>query len=226
MLSLGLSTEVASGLGAGLALVASYLLGSLPFGLILGRVLRGVDIREAGSKNIGATNAGRVLGRPFGLAAFALDFGKGLVPVLWFAPWASALGTPGVAAVACAVAAVVGHVWPVYLAFRGGKAVATSAGAIVALDPWVFLFGGAVWLVTLGLSRMVSLSSMLMAAAFPVLFFVRQGPGRPGLEAVLATTVLAILIVRRHRANIARIIAGTEPRIGGHSRGDDTDPEG
>ena len=138
------ANEGAAGLTvAVVAILLSYLLGSVPFGLVLGR-LRGVDIRTVGSGNIGATNVGRALGRPWALVAFALDFLKGYVPA-WLAPgFATQAGSvgPSTLAVLCAGAAVCGHVWPLYLGFKGGKGVATACGGMVAIDPVVFLGGG------------------------------------------------------------------------------------
>lgn len=192
----------------GAYLLGAYLLGAVPFGWLLAKGLRGVDLRKVGSGNIGSTNAMRVLGRPLGLLAFLLDFAKGYAPVALFGE-----GEP-VRQVLLGAAAVCGHVWPVYLRFRGGKAVATSYGALLAIDPWVCLGAGLAWLATLALSRMVSLASIAMGLAFPALAFVGMRAGRYGWEVPLATAVLACLILVRHRANLRRILAGTEPRIG------------
>lgn len=202
-----------------LALLASYLLGAVPFGWVLARVLKGVDLRRHGSGNIGATNAMRVLGRPLGLLAFALDFAKGWVaPALFAAAARDSLGAVAPASfsleVLCGAAAVLGHVFPVYLRFRGGKAVATGCGAIVAIDPWIFVLGGLVWLLCLFSLRMVSVASMAMAFAFPVVAWQRMGPGGYGWEVVWGTGALAALVLWRHRANVGRILAGTEPKTG------------
>jgi acyl phosphate:glycerol-3-phosphate acyltransferase len=190
------------------AVLAAYLLGSVPFGWLMARGLHGVDLRTVGSGNIGATNAMRVLGRPLGVAAFLLDFTKGWAPVFLLGgaePWRQVL---------IGAAAIVGHVWPVYLRFRGGKAVATSYGVLLAVDPFVFLGAGLVWLATLGLSRLVSLASILMAISFPVLALMRMREGHYGWEVPLATAALAGLILVRHRSNLRRIVSGTEPRVG------------
>ena len=193
---------------------ASYLLGSTAFGLILG-LLRGVDIRKHGSGNVGATNAGRVLGRPFGLAAFVGDFLKGWLPAWWIGPAvAAAPERVALLAVWCGAAAVCGHVWPIFFGFRGGKAVATGCGAIVGRDPLVFLGGGLVWLLAVGATRMVSLGSILMGIAFPVFAWWRARSEDRGLELVWGTALLALLVLWRHRANISRIVSGTESRIG------------
>ena len=196
------------------ALLAAYLLGSVPFGYLLGR-LKGVDIRSGGSGNIGATNAGRMLGRPWGIAAFVGDFGKGWFSAWWLGPeLASDPARGSTLAVLCGAAAVCGHVWPVYLRFKGGKAVATGCGAVVGVDPLVFLIGGGVWLASLAVFRFVGLSSMLMAVAFPVSAYLRRDSQGYGMEVVWGTTALALLVLWRHRANVRRMLAGTEPRFG------------
>ena len=200
--------------------LASYLLGSVPCGLLLGKA-RGVDVRRVGSGNIGATNVGRALGRPWALVAFACDFGKGLVPSLWLAPLALSGSEPGAvrtAAVLAGGAAVCGHVWPIYLRFRGGKGVATGCGALVGLDPLLFLAGGVVWLVTLGLFRMVGLASIAMGVAFPVAAWLRRSEGE-GLEVVLGSLALTLLVLARHRANMTRMLAGTEPKVAPWGKG-------
>jgi len=183
-------------------LLASYLVGAVPFGLLLCRVIKGVDLREVGSGNIGATNAMRVLGTPLGVVAFLLDFGKG------YAPAALLGGGEPSWQLLCGAAAVCGHVWPVYLRFRGGKAVATGCGVIVAIDPVIFLGAGVTWLVLLLLSGYVSLASVGMGVAFPVAALLRGH----SLSVILGTGALTLLIVVRHRSNLARLLAGTERR--------------
>ncbi len=197
-----------------LGILAAYLLGSVPFGLLFG-FLRGVDIRKSGSGNIGATNVGRALGRPWALLAFACDFGKGWVSSAWIGPWvADVPEREALLATLCAGGAVLGHVWPLYLRFKGGKAVATGCGGIVGIDPVIFLGGGVVWLLTTAVTRYVGLASILMGLAFPVLAWWRSGQRDYGMEVVLGTALLALLILVRHRANISRMLAGTESRIG------------
>jgi glycerol-3-phosphate acyltransferase PlsY len=201
------------GASEAVGLVASYLLGAIPFGFVLVRLVKGIDLRTVGSGNIGATNAMRVLGKPLGLVAFLLDFAKGLVPVVAFVPlFASAPSTP--LRVLMGAAAVVGHVFPIYLRFKGGKAVATGCGALIGLDPLVFVAGGLAWLVAVGLSRMVSVGSLAMAVAFAAAAWWRSSAHTDGGWLVGGAVALAALIFWRHRANIARIAAGTEPRIG------------
>jgi glycerol-3-phosphate acyltransferase PlsY len=171
-----------------------------------------VDLRKLGSGNIGATNAMRVAGRPLGLCVFALDVLKGWVPVALLAPALASGGSPAVLRVVYGAAAVLGHCFPVWLRFRGGKGVATACGALVGLDPVVFLCGGAVWLVFMALFRYTGLASMAMAAAFAVTAWLRSAPGQRAV--FLGALLLALLIVVRHRSNIGRMLAGTEPKAG------------
>ncbi|MDF1836295.1 MAG: glycerol-3-phosphate 1-O-acyltransferase PlsY [Planctomycetota bacterium] len=200
-------------LGSGLAgaLVASYLLGAVPFGLVMAKMFKGIDLRTVGSGNIGATNAMRAMGKPLGLTAFLLDWGKGFVAAYFFAPWGGSEDQLTVQ-VLCGALAVIGHCFPVYLKFKGGKGVATASGAIIAMDPIVFLAGGVVWLVVLFTSRYVSVASILMGITFPVAAYVRMGS--PGLPFILGCAALATLILVRHRENMKRLMAGTESKIG------------
>jgi len=207
-MALTLPLQEPGALSITLRVLAAYLLGAVPFGWLMVRVLRGVDLRKVGSGNIGATNAMRVLGRPLGIVAFLLDFAKGWAPVVLLGAGLSGLE------VACGAAAVCGHVWPVYLRFRGGKAVATSCGAIAGIDVWVALGAGLVWIVLVLATRFVSMGSVGMALAFPALAAWRTREGLHGAAFPLATLGLAVLILARHRSNISRILAGREPRIG------------
>ena len=196
-----------------LAVVLAYLLGSVPFGYLFGR-MRGVDLRKVGSGNIGATNTGRAIGKPLGYLAFLLDFGKGLVPATWFAVWFGSGAPevpPGSLAVWCGMAAVCGHVWPIYLRFPGGKAVATGAGVIVAFEPLIFVLGGAVWLITLFSLGFVSLASIAMAVSFPVIAWQVQSESGFGSEVIAFCLAFALLVVYRHKSNLARLAKGLEP---------------
>lgn len=210
-------------------LIGSYLCGSIPFGLIVGR-LKGIDIRQHGSGNIGATNAGRVLGRPYGYLVFLLDLMKGLAPVLCAGKLLHGMLDAGLASrfylcwVAIAAAAVVGHMFPVFLGFKGGKGVATSLGVVLGIYPFFTVpalgaFG--VWLIAVRVTRYVSVASIGAALAFPVLFGVwammYQQPwgGFADLWPLyLMSGIVALLIVIRHRGNIRRLLNGAEPRIG------------
>jgi glycerol-3-phosphate acyltransferase PlsY len=206
--------------------VGSYLLGSTAFGLLLGLFVRGIDIRKHGSGNAGATNAGRVLGRPFGLIAFAGDFLKGWAASAWLGPLGTSLPErEPLLAAWCGAAAVIGHVWPVFFGFRGGKAVATGCGAVLGMDPLTFAVGGLAWLAVAATSRMVSLASLAMCFAFPVFAWWRWKFKDGGPELVWVTLALALLVLWRHRANIERILAGKEPRLGpGASRTGSKEP--
>ena len=191
------------------AVLCAYLVGSIPFGWVLVRVFKGQDLRKIGSGNIGATNAMRAAGKPIGLAVFALDFLKGWAGIAVFAGLFAGEGRTSVLAVACGAAAVLGHCFPVWLRFKGGKGVATGCGALVAVDPWIWLLGGAVWLAVLATSRMVSLASLAMGLAFPIAAWWRTRE----LEPTIGAALLALLILVRHRSNMARIMAGTEPKV-------------
>lgn len=195
----------------------SYLLGALPFGLLLVRVFTGKDLREEGSGNIGATNAIRAAGKPVGVAAFLLDVAKGWIPVVWFAPLAGSsidpasmpTWLPAWLPVLCGGVAALGHCFPVYLGFRGGKGVATGCGALIGLDWRLFPWGGAVWLASLLALRYVGLASVLMGLTFPVAAWFLIGHAHP---TVWGAALLTLLILIRHRSNMARMIAGTEPK--------------
>jgi len=187
-----------------IAVVAAYLLGSIPFSLLIAR-RRGVDLRTAGSGNVGATNVFRTAGVGPGIAALALDVAKGSAAVLIAARVGTGLAVP----VAAAVAAIVGHVAPVWLRFRGGKGVATAAGAFAVLTPMAVGIAVATFLVTLASTRIVSLGSMVSAVVFAVAVFVTTADPRISL----AAAVTALIIVVSHRANLLRIIAGTESRV-------------
>lgn len=187
-----------------LAVVAAFVAGSLPFGWWAGR-LRGVDVRAVGSGNTGATNVSRALGRRTGAAVMALDIVKGVVPVLA----ADAVGGVTVATLAAA-AAVAGHIFSPFLGFRGGKGVATGCGATLALVPLVGVGITVVWIATIALTRYASLGSIAAAISFPTFAFAF---GEPWPVRAFAVAGCA-LVVWRHRANIARLRAGTESRVG------------
>jgi glycerol-3-phosphate acyltransferase PlsY len=195
---------------AGLA--AAYLIGAIPVGFLVARILGGGDIRRAGSGNIGATNVLRTLGKLPALLTLAGDIGKGYLAVslaraLVPAPWGAAAGT---------VLAVVGNCWPVFLGFRGGKGVATGLGAFLGLQPWATVPAALVWGVVVASFRYVSLASVMACVCLPLgvaLLGFRWGlPDR--WEAVGAAVLTAIIIIARHRANLARLAAGREPRLG------------
>ncbi len=182
---------------------AAYLLGSVPFGLVFSRLIAGRDPREVGSGNIGATNALRAGGRLVGGLTLAADVGKGAAAV----GLARALGLDEFGMAVVALAAFLGHLFPVFLKFRGGKGVATMFGVLLPWMPWVAVLAFAIWLAALKVSRYVSLASMLAAASVPLgAFWVAES--RAGLA---AGVVVAVLVVVRHASNIRRLIDGTEP---------------
>lgn len=186
---------------------ASYLLGATPTAYIAGRLARGIDLREHGSKNLGATNVYRVLGWRWAIPVALTDVLKGTIPVALFARWAA--GGPWLA-VALGVAAVLGHVFSPFMRFKGGKGVATALGVFLALAPMAVLIALPVWGGSLWLTGYVSLSSLLAAASFPV--WVRlTAPG--AVAAFWASVALAALIVFSHRVNVQRLLAGTENRF-------------
>jgi len=191
------------------ALVAAYLLGSIPFSYLVAR-RKGIDVRTVGSGNVGATNVMRSAGRAAGLAAFALDFLKGSL-----ATWlALRLAGPTTAAVA-AVIAVLGHMYPAWLSFKGGKGVATGAGAFLPILPVAAVIGLLTFGVVAGLTRYASVGSIAGTTALPVVALLMGAPA----ASTIAAAVAAALIVWKHRENIRRIAAGRERRMGAGKEG-------
>ena len=187
------------------AIACSYLLGSVPTGLWLGLKLRNIDIRERGSRNIGATNTMRVLGKRLGIATLAVDVLKGWLPVvvaLWLNVWEYL-------PILCGLAAILGHTFSLFLWFRGGKGVATSTGVFLGLAPMPTLIAAAVFGVVVAATRMVSAGSIAAAAALSVavFFFPATTPVR------VVTVAVAVLVILKHRANVQRILSGKESRI-------------
>ena len=188
-----------------------YLLGSVPFGIVITRALGLGDLRQIGSGNIGATNVLRTGHKGAALATLILDSGKGAIAVLlarWLAGEDAALVAGG--------AAFLGHLFPVWLGFKGGKGVATFLGTVLALFWPVGLIACGLWLAAAGIFRISSLSALVAAVGAPIAAYAW---GLPAVAAVLA--FMAVLIFVRHRANIERLIAGTEPRIGRRTEGGD-----
>lgn len=186
------------------SIAAGYLLGSLPFGYWAGR-LRGIDLRTYGSGNTGATNTMRVLGLKVGVPVMALDIAKGATAVVV----ARLLAGGDVVPVLAAGAAVAGHLYPLFLGFRGGKGAATGAGAMVALVPWIGLAAFVLWLSVSLATRYVSIGSVVTAIAFPATTFASGQPW----PVRLFTLGAGAFVIWRHRPNIARLRAGTEHRI-------------
>ncbi len=197
--------------------VAGYLVGAIPFGLLIGK-LKGIDIRKVGSGNIGATNVLRAVGKPWGIATFILDALKGLAGSFIFPAVGTHLGAdfqalelPGLVGLVGGVAAILGHTFPLYLGFKGGKGVATSAGAVLGLAPLAILIGLTLWTVSFYAFRYVSLASIIGAVTAVATGWILYRAD--GLLLPIALTVLGLLVILRHHANIKRLLNGTESRF-------------
>ncbi len=198
-----------------LSLIASYLLGSIPFGLLAAKC-KGVDIRQHGSGNIGATNVWRVCGWRFGLPVFVLDVLKGVAAV-WLARWLAVRFSGDVAwtEIAAAMACIIGHSFPVWLGFKGGKGVATSLGVFLGLMPLPSVIALTIWIAIFKMSGYVSLASIVAAVLLPAIAIGMQFTSwKYGWPVCGFAVVAGLLIIARHRSNIARLRAGTENRFG------------
>lgn len=199
-----------------LVLVLAYLLGSIPTGYLVARA-RGVDIRSVGSGNIGATNVLRALGKTAGILVLLIDALKGWTAVRLMAPWcierflpAAGIEAKDIAALIAAVAAVLGHNYTCWLGFKGGKGIATSAGVLTALVPWALLIIFVVWVVCFLVTRYVSVGSMAASFTLPLAtWFTTRS-----LTLTVVTGGMGALAIYKHRANIQRLLSGTEPRFG------------
>jgi glycerol-3-phosphate acyltransferase PlsY len=194
-------------LSAAAAILGAYLLGAIPFGLFIAKALAGIDVRTVGSGNIGATNVLRAAGAKAAVLTLLADSLKGALPVLLAGifipePWVPAL---------TGMAAIAGHNYPVYLRFRGGKGVATSLGVVLASAPWIGLLCLITWLAAALLWRYSSLSALVAFAAYPLITFAVRSSDAP--QGALSLFVFGMMYYR-HRENIRRLLAGTEPRIG------------
>ncbi|MDH7481538.1 MAG: glycerol-3-phosphate 1-O-acyltransferase PlsY [Armatimonadota bacterium] len=192
-----------------ITLVASYLLGAVPFGLIIAKAWRGIDIRKVGSGNIGATNVYRTLGLAPGITVFIADVLKGLIPTvmairLFDQPWV---------AVAAGLSAIIGHSLSVFLKFKGGKGVATSLGVAIGLAPLIALIAFGIWVAIVLVTRYVSVASIIAVLSVPPLMWAF---GKP-LEYKLFALLVAIFVVVKHRSNIIRLIQGRELRFVKHN---------
>lgn len=192
-------------------LLASYLVGAIPTSYLVVRLVKGQDLRRLGSGNLGATNLYRVLGWRYAVPVGLFDMLKGALPVLVFAPRA---GGGAVTALGLGAAAVIGHVFPVFLGFRGGKGVATGAGVVLGLAPLAFLAAFVTWALVVKVSGYVSLGSVLAAAVLPPAVFLLHPDRRPMIGLFI---LLALLIILLHRKNIGRLVSGTENRFGRQS---------
>ncbi len=195
-----------------IVILTGYILGSLPFSFWLGR-LKGVDLRNIGSGNIGATNLARALGARWGLLAFLLDMGKGFIAV-FLAGYISTFFTDNIVSVTLlqiigGIASIIGHNWSIWLKFKGGKGVATSAGVFFGLAPIPLLLALAMWLVVFALFRYVSLASIISSISLPLYMWYKKVDS----SIIIFGCIVCILIIIRHRPNIIRLIKGKENRF-------------
>lgn len=198
--------------------LAAYLCGSLTFGLWLAWAVGGIDIREHGSRNVGATNVGRVLGAKWGVVCLVLDALKGLLPTLLLPRLGGfSADMAGHATVACAAATVLGHVFPVWLGFRGGKGVATAAGAAGAVSPWGLFVAVTAFGAVFGARRIVSLASLAAAVVYGAVAIAVPLGGHPlgpdRWSVTLFAAVVPTLVIARHAKNIGRLVRGEEGRL-------------
>ncbi len=204
-----------------LLLLSSYLLGSIPTAYLLGRWLRGIDLREHGSRNVGATNAFRVLGPIPGVVVLLIDIGKGILPVILlnypflnqlFAPLLTRQTTPLTIEwmkVLSGTAAICGHIWTIWLRFKGGKGIATTAGVFIGLAPWALALSAGIWILIVGITGYISLGSIIASISLPIFMALLKAPAN-----FLALSLLAaILAIVNHRSNIRRLLQGYERRI-------------
>jgi glycerol-3-phosphate acyltransferase PlsY len=190
-------------------LFASYLLGAIPTSYLVSRLFAKIDLRQHGSGNLGATNLYRVLGWKYAIPVALFDIAKGAIPVLVFAPQVS---RSDLFALACGVAAILGHVFSVFVRFKGGKGVATAAGVMLGLTPLALVLAASVWGLVLLLTGYVSLGSIAAAAVLPFAVYLLEHPTTPELLWVDALVALGVIVL--HRRNIQRLLNGTESRFG------------
>ena len=197
-----------------ISIIAAYLIGSIPTGYVFGKVLKGIDIREYGSGNVGATNVARTVGKIPGLIVFIIDFLKGTVAVTVI-PASLQKVVPGLAesgsfiCILLGAVAIAGHIWTCFLRFKGGKGVATTAGVMAGLAPGIFLGCLGIWVIVFAVWKYVSLASIVAATALPVFAVVTAKK----VDFIIFCAVLCLVGVYVHRANIKRLIQGTESKI-------------
>jgi len=201
-----------------ICVLIAYFFGAIPSGFVLGKLIRGIDIRKHGSKNIGATNTFRVLGIFPGIISFIFDFTKGFLSVQ-IGRWLLAENySPGseifqIIIVTIGFCAIIGHIFPIYLKFKGGKGVATGAGIFVNLMPIAFLYAFVVFLLTFFISRYVSLSSIFAVICFFCVELITNIPKFNQIPYLVLTLIIMLLIIFRHKKNIKRLLNGSESRI-------------
>lgn len=196
-----------------LAVIASsYLLGSIPTSYIFGKLFKGVDIREHGSGNVGATNVYRVVGKLPGFIVLALDLAKGLIPVTLFSGFLLNRGAGfdrETIQVFLGASVIAGHIWTIFLRFKGGKGVATAAGVVLGIEPKFLILALLIWIIVFVIIRYVSTSSICSALSIPVIFALSGASSK----LVIFTAVISFIIIYRHRPNIERLIRGEEKKI-------------
>jgi acyl phosphate:glycerol-3-phosphate acyltransferase len=207
-------------LEAALALLASYLLGAIPTSHLVSRLFAKIDLREHGSGNLGATNLYRVLGWKYAIPVALFDIAKGAIPVLIFAPRVT---DSQLFALACGVVAILGHVFSVFVGFKGGKGVATAAGVMLGLTPLALAVSAVVWVLLVLLTGYVSLASIAAAAVLPFAVYLLERPTTAELLWIDAAVAAGVIFL--HRRNIQRLIRGTENRFGRRARAATTPPQ-
>ena len=200
-----------------IGIVLSYLLGSIPFGYLIA-ITKGIDIRTEGSGNIGATNVSRVLGRKYGLIIFFLDMFKAFAAVFFVPLLFSGIKFPttpdNLLVILCGFSAILGHAFPIFLRFQGGKAVATCFGVFIWLAPLAVGISFSAWVITVLVSRYVSLGSMIGTVSLVlVLPFVLDSPFGDNIYLMLLSVAVTILVIAKHTSNVQRIISGTEKKV-------------
>ena len=199
--------------------IISYLFGAIPWGFIIGKA-KGIDIRKEGSRNIGSTNVTRVVGAKWGKLCFFLDFLKGLIPsfiTIFLLPKYIALSSSSadICVILAVIGAFIGHVFPIYLNFKGGKGVATGAGALLALSPIALIIGLVCWVALFKISRYVSLASMLAAIIVSAATSILSATGVYPVSTILQVfvAIIALIVIIKHKSNIVRLLNGTENRF-------------
>src|SRR5438067_150784 len=200
----------------GVILVASYLIGSVPFGYLAGQ-FAGVDVRKFSSGHIGATTVLRLLGKKYGYPVFTLDFLKGFgavkISMLMAPGQPSEWNSPEMFGIAAAISCVIGHSYPAWLKFKGGKGVATSAGALFALTPIGGAIGVSIWIVVFCVTHYVSVASVTAAAVVPLVILVISWRNENGKAVFYFSVCVAAIVLWRHRSNLSRLMRGKEPRF-------------
>ncbi|MBE7444750.1 MAG: glycerol-3-phosphate 1-O-acyltransferase PlsY [Planctomycetia bacterium] len=198
--------------------IISYFIGSIPFGFLIVKIIKGIDIRQVGSGNPGATNVSRIMGKPYGIGVFILDMLKGFFPLFIFDQYFAG-HEHGLSLIFCGVGVICGHTFPLFLGFKGGKAAATSFGVFLWLAPVPLSISAAVWLLVVYLFRYISLGSMLSSIVLVIcLILLSKDPFGHGLYLTLFSIFISALLIFRHKKNIKRLLQGTENKIGSKAK--------